>query len=425
MRTETLIFSQLLSNEQYARKVMPHLKAEYFQEQSDKVLFKLYRRYFDKHNTLPSKHAMMVETENLKGSSQEVYQAVKAAIQETQVFNESLSYLTDKTEQFCKEQAIYNALKEAVLIADGQDKTKTSESIPSILQQALSVCFDTNVGHDYINDSDSRYDYYHLSEARIPTGIKIFDMITKKGFPRKTLNVFLAPPHGGKSFVMMNLAVGAMNAGYNVLYITLEMAEYEIGKRFDVNLMDIDFDTLETITKPIFDNKFNRVKRAARGQLKIKEYPTASAHTGHIKALLQEYRQKNNFVPDLVVVDYMGIMASEKYKAGAGANSFTILKSVGEELRAFAIEEDVAVLTAVQTNRSGVGNVDIDITATSESFGIPAIADFFCAIINTEELKEMNQIQFRQLKNRYKSLDEPNRFLLGTNYARMKLLDTN
>ena len=364
MRTESLIFSQLMSNEQYARRVMPHLKEDYFQTQEDKVLFKIYSRYFTKHNAVPSRQAILVDIENLKGSA-DLYASVKTVVSESVEFTETEQYLVDATEKFCRDQAIYNALRESVLIADGQSKM-SPDAIPAILTQALSVCFNTQIGHDYISEADQRYEYYHAVEARIPTGSKTFDGITRGGWPRKTLNVLLAPPHGGKSFVMTNFGVGALNAGYNVLYITAEMSEFEIGKRFDTNMMNVDFDTLQLMTKPIFENKFRSVIEKTRGVLKIKEFPTASAHAGHFRALLQDLKQKQNFVPDLIIVDYMGIVISEKFKAQSGANSYTIQKSVGEELRALAIETDTAIITAVQTNRSGVGNTEIDMTATSE-----------------------------------------------------------
>lgn len=411
-----------MMNIEYARRVLPHIQEDYFSSPEDKIFFKIYNRYFQKHNVIPSKQAMLVEIENLKGSA-DIYNSLSEVMSSTDTFNENIDYLVLTTEKFVKERAIYNALREAVLIADGQDKKKTPEAIPSILQAALSVCFDTAVGHNYIDDCENRYDYYHLTEARIPTGISMFDDITKGGFPRKTLNVLLAPPHGGKSLVMVNVAAGALLAGHNVLYISMEMSEYEIGKRFDVNMMDMDFETLETISKPIFTNKFSQVTKKSRGKLVIKEFPTGGASAAHFRALLEELKTKQNFVPDEVVIDYMGITASEKYKPSSGANSYTIQKSVGEELRALAIENNCVVVTAVQTNRSGVGNSEVDMTNVSESLGTVMIADWMLAIINTDELKQLKQLMFRQLKNRYKNLDEPNKFITGVDYSKMKLFD--
>ena len=355
MRTEQLIFSQLLLNEVYVRKVIPHIKPEYFSSEEDKNFYKIYTRYFNKHNTIPSKQAMRVEIENLKGSAG-VYKSLLEVINSTETFQENIDYLVNETEKFCKSRAIYNALRESVLIVDGQDSKKTPEAIPSILQEALSVCFDTSVGHNYVEDSDARYDYYHLAEAKIPTGSAEFDKVTKGGFSRKTLNLLLAPPHGGKSLVMVNMGCGALLAGFNVLFITLEMSDMEMSKRFDVNLMNIDFDTLDELPKAVYQNKFSSIAKQSRGKLIVKEYPTGAAHTGHFRSLLDELKTKQNFIPDILIVDYLGICASEKYKAASGANSYTIFKSVGEELRALAVEFNMAVVSAIQTNRAGVGN---------------------------------------------------------------------
>lgn len=418
--TENLIFSQLISNDEYARKVLPHLREEYFSGEDEKNFLKIYSHFFTKHNKIPSKQAMMIEIENLK-SSAEIYTAMKEIVTRTEPFDESLTYLMEKTESFCKERAIFNALKESVLIVDGQSKTKTSASIPSILQEALAVCFDTNVGHNYIDDAEARYDYYHMAEARIRTGITIFDKITKGGFPRKTLNVLLAPPHGGKSLVMVNIAAGALQAGSNVLYITMEMAAEEIGRRFDVNLMGIDFETLEVLPKNVFTSKFSKIASASKGKLIIKEYPTGGAHAGNFKALLAELKTKQNFVPDMIVIDYMSICASEIYKNVGSQNSYTIIGSIGKELRALAIESNAAVITAVQTTRSGIGNSEVDMTHTSESIGIPAIADWFAAIIATDELKQLKQLMFKQLKNRYSGLSVDEKFLMGVDYLKMIL----
>lgn len=424
MRTETLIFSQLMNSEEYTRRVMPHLHDEYFQTAEDKNFFKIYSRFFKKHNQIPSRQAMMVEIENLKGSA-DIHKALSSVIKETETFNENTDYLVETTEKFCKERALFNALRESVLIVDASESDKpgkkSPEAIPSILQAALSICFDTTVGHDYEEDASARHDYYHLTTARIPVGISEFDYVTKGGFPRKTLNVLLAPPHGGKSAVMVNFGAGALRAGYNVLYITLEMAEFEIGKRFDVNMMGVDFDMLESLPKETYINKFSSVMKKSQGTLKVKEFPTGAGHAGHFRSLLEELKTKQNWVPDMVIVDYMGICASEKYKASSGANSYTLQKSVGEELRALAIEYNCAVITAVQTNRSGVGNSDVDMTSTSESLGTPMIADWFCAIINTDELKNLKQILFKQLKNRYRSLDDPNKFIVGIDYSQMRM----
>lgn len=417
---EDLIFSQLLTNEIYARTVLPHLKEEYFSTPEEKAFFKIYCHFFKKYNKAPSKNALLIEIEALK-SSAETYKSLHEIIHRQVEFTEDNKYLVDKTEEYCKERALFNALRESVLIVDGQSKTKTASSIPSILQEALAVCFDTSVGHDYFNDSEARYDYYHLAEARIPTGIEMFDKITRGGFPRKTLNVLLAPPHGGKSMIMVNMSIGAILAGFNVLYITMEMAEFEIGKRFDTNMMDIEFDDLELLPKATFTSKFNKICQSSRGKFIVKQFPTGNANASHFRALLSELKTKQGFVPDLIVVDYMSICSSEVYKAGSNANSYTIVGSIGKELRALAIDEDAAIITAIQTTRNGIGNSDVDMSDTSESFGVPAIADFFGAIINTDELVALKQLMIKQLKNRYRDFHENEKFLLGVDTKKMKV----
>jgi replicative DNA helicase len=421
MNTESLIVSQLLINEEYSRKVLPHLKEEYFSSVAEKNFLKIYSRFYSKFNKIPSKQALLIEIENLK-SSADVYTELVALVNSTVEFDETLDWLVEETEKYCKERALFNALRDAVLIIDGASKSKISkEGIPSMLQDALAVCFDTSVGHNYVDDSQERFDYYHATEQRIKTGITEFDKITKGGFPRKTLNVFLAPPHGGKSMVMANLASGALKHGFNVLYITMEMAEEEIGRRFDVNLMGIDFDTLEVISKDIFKSKFNKITRDSFGKLVIKEYPTGGASAANFRSLLSELKTKQNFIPDMIVVDYMSICSSDVYKNASNQNSYTIIGSIGKELRALASEINCAIITAVQTTRSGSGNSDVDITHTSESFGIPAIADFFAAIINTDQLKDMSQLMFKQLKNRYAGLSINEKFLMGVDYLKQTL----
>lgn len=421
MSIENLIINQLITNEEYARKIIPHLKEEYFSLPEEVTFFKVYSYFFAKHNKRPSKEALLIDIEKLKTSG-EIYTPLKELITQTVPFEESLEWLLETTENHCKEKALFNALRESVLIVDGQSKTKTKDSIPSILQEALSVCFDTSVGHHYTNDSEDRFDYYHMSEARIKTGIPIIDQITKNGFPRKTLNVLLAPPHGGKSMVMVNIGAGAIKNGYNVLYITMEMAEEEIGRRFDVNMMGIDFDTLEVLSKSTFTSQFSKINKESHGKLIIKEYPTGGAHAGNFKALLTELKTKQNFVPDLIIVDYMSICSSEVYKVGGTQNSYTIVGSIGKELRALAKHGNAAILTAVQTTRSGVGNSDVDMSHTSESFGVPAIADLFTAIINTDELKQLNQLMFKQIKNRYTGLSKNEKFLMGVDYLTQTLV---
>lgn len=420
MNTETMIFSQLLTNDEYSRKVIPHLKEEYFQSPQEKAFLKIYQRFFAKHNKIPSKQAIRVEIENLKQSA-DIYQSLNELISSTEDFHENIDFLMEKTEHFCKERAIFNALKESVLIVDGQSKTKTPDAIPTILQEALALCFDMTVGHNYYDDAESRYDYYHLSTARIKTGIKEVDTITRNGFPRKTLNSLLAPPHGGKSLVMVNIGAGALSEGYNVLYITMEMAAEEIGKRFDVNQLGVDFDTLQVLPKNAFMTKIKGLSDKSKGKLVIKEYPTGTAHAGHFRTLLSELKSKQNFVPDMIIIDYMSICASEIYKSGSNHNQYTVIGSIGKELRALAIESNTAIVTAVQTNRSGVGNQSPDMTNVSESMGVVHIVDWMSAIVSTEELKDLDQLMFVQLKNRYSNVGDMPRFLVGVDYNKMKL----
>lgn len=422
MQTEQLILSSLLYNEDFTRKVIPHIDPEYFSDKSQRVIFEVIRDYFTSYNNLPTKTALLIDCEN-KSLPQPLYEDVSKTVSSLSNENENTEYLVVTTEKFCKERAIFNALMQSVQIVDGKDKQYAPDAIPSILSNALAVCFDNTVGHDFTDDYMNRYDYYHRKENRIPTGINIFDKVTRGGIPRKTLNVILAPPHGGKSLMMVNFAIGAMNAGHNVLYITMEMAEEEIAKRFDVNLLGVDFDMLESMNRTMFENKFTKLKEKSLGKLKIKEYPTGGAHAGHFKILLEDLKVKQNFVPDVIIVDYLNICASQKYKAGSTANSYTIVKSIGEELRALAIESNTALWTATQTTRSGIGNSDIDMTSTSESIGIPAICDAFFAIIDSDDLKKLNQLLIKQLKNRYEDKNKTEKFVIGIDRAKMKLYD--
>ena len=419
---ENLIFSQLLQNDAYARAVLPHVKPDYFSTQEEKNFFKIYERFFQKHNKIPSKQAMLVEIEKLK-SSADVYESLKKLTESTEEFHETLPWLISETEKFCKEKALFNALRESVLIMDGQAKDKQPEAIPSIITAALSIAFDTSVGHDYLADAESRYEYYHHTEARVSTGIRLIDKITRGGFPKKTFNVVLAPPHGGKSLKLVNIGAGALTHGANVLYITMEMAAEEIGKRFDVNMLNIDFDTLEVLPKSTFSAKFRKISEKSKGRLIIKEFPTGSASAANFRALLAELKTKQNFVPDMVIIDYMNICASEIYKAGSNQNTYTVVGSIGKELRAFAIENNCAVVSATQTNRSGIGASDIDQSAMSDSAGTNMIADWILAIISTDELKKLNQVMFKQIKNRYNGTSDFERFLMGVDYAKQQLYD--
>lgn len=413
-----------MTNEEYARRVLPHVKTEYFFTEPEKNLYKIYEEYFKKYNKVPSKQGLLVEIENRKASADD-YTELKKLVSGQETFSEDLSFLLTTTEQFCKDRALYNAIKESVLIADSKDKKgkQTPDAIPTILSKALSISFDTAIGHDYSEDAEARYDYYHKKESRLTTGIQILDFAMKGGPTRKTLNCFIAPPHGGKSMAMVNVGVGALNAGLNVLYITLEMAAEEIARRFDVNILNVDFDQLEMIPKATYINKFSSLKKKAMGTLKIKEYPTGTANAGHFKALLEEYKTKQNFIPDVIIIDYLNLCAPMSGKATD--NSFERIKNVGTELRALMIEQNCVGWTATQTTRGGAGNSDFGIDSTSESFAIPALVDSFFAIIDSDELKKMNQIMFKQLKNRFKDMNELLRFVVGINRSKMKMYDVD
>lgn len=420
MSIQNLIFSQLLINDEYARKVLPHLHEEYFSSQEEKIFFKIYSRFFKKHNKIPSKQSLLIEIENLKTSA-DIYTSVKDLINLTEEFDETLQYLVDKTEEYVKEKALFNALRESLLIADGHSKTKTSEAIPALLQAALGVCFDTSVGHDYFNDVEARYKYYHETTNRVQCGIPELDKITKNGFPKKSLSFILAPPHGGKSLVMSNIAMGASKAGYNVLTITLEMSEMEFSKRYDVQSLDVSFDELSVLPQSVFESKVAKLAEKSRGRMITKEYPTKTAHCGHFRLLLEELRVKQNFVPDMIVVDYLGICASENYKPSSGANSYTIMQAVAEELRALAITHDCAIISAIQTNRSGIGNSTLDMSNIAESLGPAQVGDFIMAVIDTEDLKALRQLLFIQIKNRFDGIETPNKFMMGVDKSKMKL----
>lgn len=423
MAIESLIFSQLLCNEEYARKVLPHIHEGYFNSNEERMFLKIYHRFFTKYNRVPNRQTMLLEIEKLKGSA-EAYKQMVSFVDEKVEFTESLDYLVEQTEEFCKEKALFNALRESVLIVDGADKEKRGpNAIPTILSAALAICFDTTVGHDYDDDAEARYDYYHSTTARVDTGIRIIDKITRKGFPKKTLNVLLAPPHGGKTITMVNIAEGALKQGHNVLYISMEMAAEEIAKRFDVNRLDIDFDMLETVPKDIFTTKLKKLKKASYGKLIIKEYGTGTAAASNFRTLLGELKTKRGFTPDMIVIDYMNICASEFYKNGSNHNSYTIVGSIGKELRALAIESNSVVLTATQTNRSGIDNSELSMTTVSDSAATAMIADFIMGIINTSELKELNQLLFQQIKNRYDGIGNPEKFIMGVNYSKMQIYE--
>ena len=423
MKIETVILQNLANDDEYMRKVIPFIKRDYFLDNSDKIIYDKIKDFIDQYNAIPSKDALVISVQNDKSLNEDQYKEVAEAILQLDPTEHNKDWLYKETEKFCKDKAIYNAILSSIAIIDGRDKARTEDGIPQLLQEALGVCFDNNVGHDYIDSSDQRFEFYHKIESRIPFDLDYFNKITNGGMPNKTLNVCLAGTGVGKSLFMCHVAASVLAQNKNVLYITLEMAEERIAERIDANLMNITMDQLKELPKAIFDNRIEKIKDRTQGKLIIKEYPTAGAHTGHFKALLNELQLKRQFKPDLIIIDYLNICASSRFKGGANINSYTLIKSIAEELRGMAVEENVPILSATQTTRGGYGNTDVELTDTSESFGLPATVDFMFALISTEDLEAMNQLMVKQLKNRYNDPTINKRFVIGVDRAKMKLYD--
>jgi replicative DNA helicase len=419
-RIENKILSSLIYDEKFTRKVIPFIKDAYFELLQEKIIFQEIHKYVMKYDDIPNKSVIKIEIENRTDISDNVFQTAINTINELtqEAFDEQ--WLLDTTEKWCKDRAIYLALLDSVKIADGKDKERSKDSIPSILSDALAVSFDDHIGHDYISDSDSRYDFYHKKEDKIPFDIDFFNKITKGGIPNKTLNVALAGTGVGKSLFMCHMASSVLLQGRNVLYITLEMAEERIAERIDANLLNVNIQDITDIPKTLYESKLAKLAEKTRGKLIIKEYPTASAHVGHFKSLLNDLALKKSFRPDIIFIDYLNICASSRYK-GSLVNSYTYVKAIAEELRGLAVECNVPIVSATQTTRQGYGNSDVELTDTSESFGLPATADFMFALISTEELEQLNQIMVKQLKNRYNDPTVFKRFVVGIDRAKMKL----
>ena len=419
-RIETKILSNLIYDETYTRKVIPFIKDVYFELLPEKIVFQEIHNFVMKYDDIPTKSVLNIEIEKRKDISDDAFQTAVNLISELKEEKFDEQWLLDTTEKWCKDRAIYLALLDSVKIADGKDKTRSKDSIPSILSDALSVSFDDHIGHDYISDSDSRYDFYHKKEDKIPFDIELLNKITKGGLPNKTLNVALAGTGVGKSLFMCHMASSILLQGRNVLYITLEMAEERIAERIDANLLNVNIQDIANLPKSLYESKLSKLSEKTRGKLIIKEYPTASAHVGHFKSLLNDLALKKGFKPDIIFIDYLNICASSRYK-GTLVNSYTYVKAIAEELRGLAVECSVPIVSATQTTRSGYGNSDIELTDTSESFGLPATADFMFALISTEELEELGQIMIKQLKNRYNDPTTFKRFVVGIDRAKMKL----
>ena len=426
MKLEQTILKNLIYNEEYLRKVLPFLKIEYFNDNVEKTLFKEIASFTDAYNKNPTVEAIGIAVKERRNLTDDEVEKCISYLQEVEASRSivtEVQWLTDKTEKFCQEKAIYNAVLNSISILDQKDKTHDKGQIPKLLSDALAVSFDNSVGHDYLNDSDSRYDFYHKIENRIPFDLEYFNKITKGGLPNKTLNIALAGTGVGKSLFMCHVAAGAMVQGKNVLYITLEMAEEKIAERIDANLLNVTVDDLMSLPKDLYDKKVAKVKDKTTGKLIIKEYPTASASATHFRTLLNELNLKRSFVPDIIFIDYLNIACSSRIKAGANINSYTYVKSIAEELRGLAVEYNVPIVSATQTTRSGFNSSDPGLEDTSESFGLPATADFMFALISSEELEELGQIMVKQLKNRYNDPTYYKRFTVGIDRSKMRLFD--
>tara|TARA_B110000858_G_scaffold49617_1_gene57269 strand:- start:4272 stop:5663 length:1392 start_codon:yes stop_codon:yes gene_type:complete len=422
-RLETTILKNLILSDEYTRKVLPFIKDEYFSEQDELTVFKETKAYFDKYTKSPTVEALMINLSNNTSISDNVLLGAKTIV--NSIGGEqspAAEWLVDETEKWCKDRAIYIAVMNSIEVLDEKNQRSRGE-IPELLKDALSVSFDTNIGHDQIEDADRRFEFYHTEEEKIPFDLEYFNKITKGGLPNKTLNVCLAGTGVGKSLFMCHMASAGLMMNKNVLYITLEMSEERIAERIDANTMNVPMKDLPDLSKNMFDKKISKLQDKTKGKLIIKEYPTASAHVGHFRHLLQELDVKKDFKPDLIFIDYLNICASSRVKPGAGANSYTLVKSIAEELRGLAVEYDVPIMTATQTTRSGYGSTDVELTDTSESFGLPATADFMFALISSEELDELDQLVVKQLKNRYNDPTVFKRFVIGIDRSRMKLYD--
>ena len=421
-RIEQTILRNLIYNEKYYRKVVPFLKAEYYETYHERIIFEEIADFAAKYDKIPTKEVLTINIQNRGDLTDEAF---KDSLQEINSLTDEwvdYDWLCDATEKWCQDRAIYLALMQSIKIADGGDKKFTKGAIPSILQDALAVSFDEHIGHDYIEQSSDRYEFYHRKEEKIPFDLEKFNFITKGGLPNKTLNIALAGTGVGKSLFMCHMAGSALTQGYNVLYITCEMAEEKIAERIDANLLNVNVKDIVELPEVLFSSKVSEIAKKTRGKLIIKEYPTASAHVGHFKALLNDLNLKKDFKPDIIFVDYLNICASVRYK-GAIVNSYTYVKAIAEELRGLAVESNVPIISATQTTRSGYGNSDPDLTDTSESFGLPATADFMFALISTEELEQQGRIMVKQLKNRYNDPTSSRKFMVGIDRSKMKLYD--
>ena len=420
---ERTALSNLVSNEEYCRKVLPFIKPDYFSIREERIVFEEITSFVDKYRKMPTKTSLEIEVETRKDLNETEHQKIVDIIKTLDATDVDMEWLVDTTEKFCKDKAIYNAIVDGISIIDGKDKNRGADAIPSLLTDALAVSFDNAVGHDYFGDSDARFDFYHKVEERIPFDLEFFNKITKGGLPQKTLNIALAGTGVGKSLFMCHMAANCLSQGKNVLYITLEMAEERIAERIDANLMNVSMEDLHDLPKTMFSDKIKKIRNKTNGTLIVKEYPTASAHSAHFRGLIKELSIKKSFKPDMIFIDYLNICASSRLKGAANVNSYTYIKSIAEELRGLAVETNVPIMSATQTTRGGFTSTDIGLEDTSESFGLPATADFMFALISNEELDELNQIVVKQLKNRYNDPTMNKRFVVGIDRSKMRLYD--
>ena len=424
MSVENTILAHLIHNETYARKVLPFIKTEYFADHANRVIYQTLYSYIDRYNSVPSKEAIAIDVEKINGLSDDVYTSIQEKISEYKTdVTTDMDWLIDQTEKYCQDRAIYNAIMESITIIDGKTSDKGKGAIPQLLSEALAVSFDNSVGHDFIEDAAARYEFYHTQEQKIAFDLEYFNRITKGGIARKTLSIILAGTGVGKSLFMCHCAAANLTAGYNVLYITLEMAEERIAERIDANLLNVTVDELSVMPKDAYEKKIERLKNKCKGSLIIKEYPTSTAGSANFRHLLQELKLKKKFKPDIIYIDYLNICSSSRIKMNGSVNSYTYIKAIAEELRGLGVEFDVPIISATQTNRDGFNSSDVDLTNTSESFGLPATADFMFAIVATDELDELGQLMIKQLKNRYNDLSQNKNFVIGVDRAKMRLYD--
>ena len=421
MRIEQTILSNLIYDESYARRVLPFLKDDYFQDQTEKILFSEIDNFIDKYNGIPTKETLLIELNKKENIPEQIFKNLIEYVEQITFEKKDSTWLIDNTEQFCQERAVYNAIMESISIIEGRSQNKEKGGIPTILADALGVSFDDHIGHDFLLDAEERFEFYNKKEDRIPFDLDYFNAITKGGLPRKTLNVFIAGTGVGKTLAMCHMAAANMLNGQNVLYITLEMAEERIAERVDSNLLNIPVNELEGFPKKIYDDKINKLRKKTSGKLIVKEFPTATVGSNHFRHLLNELSLKKNFQPDIVYIDYINLCTSSRLKYGSNVNSYSYIKAVAEELRGLAVEKNIPIVSATQLNRTGFTNSDPGLEDTSESFALPATVDFMCALISTEEMEQLGQIMIKQLKNRYGDPTQNRRFVVGVDRAKMRL----